>query len=119
VEVFNEIVIPVAAKFQPEWILVSAGFDPHRDDPLGGMAVTEKGFGLMASSLLQLAETFAGGKIAFLLEGGYHLGALKSSVATVLQQMKGSNGEGSVPETGAEEIRPLIRKILEFQARYW
>lgn len=68
--VFKEIVIPVVNKYEPEWILVSAGFDPHKHDPLGGMVVTESGFGVMASLLLDLAEKHAGGKIVFLLEGG-------------------------------------------------
>ena len=55
-QVFQDIVVPAAEKFQPEWILVSAGFDPHRRDPLGGMNVTEAGFGAMARLLLALAE---------------------------------------------------------------
>ena len=52
-QVFQDIVVPSVEKFQPEWILVSAGFDPHRRDPLGGMGVTEEGFGAMAVSLLR------------------------------------------------------------------
>src|SRR3989338_7452615 len=87
--VFKEIVAPVGEKFQPEWILVSAGFDPHRSDPLGAMNVTEQGFGAMAAMLLDLAERYAGGKIAFLLEGGYDLKALKNSVIAMLRRMKG------------------------------
>ncbi len=117
--VFKEIVIPVVNKYEPEWILVSAGFDPHKRDPLGGMVVTEKGFGVMGSLLLDLAEKQAGGKIAFLLEGGYDLTALKGSVAAVLQEMRGK-GEGELPSVqGGEAIQPLIRKVLEFQERYW
>ena len=117
--VFKEIVIPVVNKYEPEWILVSAGFDPHKRDPLGGMVVTEKGFGVMGSLLLDLAEKQAGGKIAFLLEGGYDLTALKGSVAAVLQEM-GGKGEGELPSVqGGEAIQPLIRKVLEFQERYW
>ncbi len=117
--IFKEIVIPIGGKYKPEWILVSAGFDPHRRDPLGGMDVTERGFGVMASMLLDLAEKHAGGKIAFLLEGGYDLKALKSSVAAVLQEMKGESGGEMQAEKGGEAIRPLIRKILNFQEKYW
>ena len=47
-QVFHDIVVPAAEKFVPDWILVSAGFDPHRRDPLGGMGVTDEGFALMA-----------------------------------------------------------------------
>ena len=64
--VFHDVVLPAAEKFEPQWILVSAGFDPHRRDPLGGMELTEAGFAGMARLLLQLADRYAGGKIAFL-----------------------------------------------------
>lgn len=117
--VFKEIVVPIGEKFQPEWILVSAGFDPHRSDPLGGMDVTEKGFGAMATMLLDLAAKHAGGKIAFLLEGGYDLTALKNSVLTVLQRMKGDSEGGPLAGTGGELVEPLIRKVLNFQEKYW
>lgn len=117
--VFKEVVTPIGEKFQPEWILVSAGFDPHRRDPLGGMDVTEKGFDAMASMLLDLAEKYAGGKIAFLLEGGYDLKALKNSVLTVLQRMKEMQGDELLSEAGGEVIQPLIRRIWSVQQRYW
>ena len=87
-QVFQDIVVPAAEKFRPEWILVSAGFDPHRRDPLGGMGVTEQGFGAMARRLLGLADKFADARIAFLLEGGYDLAALRGSVAAVFATMQ-------------------------------
>ncbi|HEY2986969.1 MAG TPA: histone deacetylase [Candidatus Binatia bacterium] len=116
--VFREIVVPVAEKFAPDWILVSAGFDPHQRDPLGGMNVTESGFGAMATGLIELAEKHAGGKIAFLLEGGYDLAALKSSVLAVLLQMQG-RGPALAATQGGEAIEPVIRKVLQIQERYW
>src|SRR3970040_2384232 len=103
--VFKEIVAPVGEKFQPEWILVSAGFDPHRSDPPGAMNVTEQGFGAMAARLLDLAERYAGGKIAFLLEGGYDLKALKNSVIAVLRRMKGEKLDDPSIGRGGELIQ--------------
>ena len=117
--VFKEIVAPAGEKFQPEWILVSAGFDPHRSDPLGAMNVTEQGFGAMAAVLLDLAERYAGGKIAFLLEGGYDLKALKNSVIAVLRRMKGERLDDPSIGIGGEMIQPLIHKVLNFQEKYW
>lgn len=117
--VFKELVIPVAEKFRPDWILVSAGFDPHQRDPLGGMSVTESGFGAMASMLLDLAEKDAGGKIAFLLEGGYDLKALKDSVASVLNEMKQTGAREMPAEPGGEAIEPLIRRVRGVQEKYW
>lgn len=117
--IFQEIVIPIADQYKPEWILVSAGFDPHQRDPLGGMAVTERGFGVMASMLVDLAERHAGGKIAFLLEGGYDLTALKGSAATVLQEIEGKSKSRTPAAAGGEQIQPLIHKILKCQEKYW
>lgn len=117
--VFKEIVVPIGEKFAPDWILVSAGFDPHRRDPLGGMDVTEEGFRVMAALLLGLAEEYAGGKIAFLLEGGYDLTALKNSAVAVFEEMKEGEKNEKPPPKGGEAVQPLVRKVLEFQQRFW
>lgn len=116
---FSDIVVPIVHKYEPEWILVSAGFDPHRRDPLGGMDVTEGGFAAMASMLMNLAEKHAGGKIAFLLEGGYDLVALKNSVAQVLQRMKGRRGDEIPAKVDAGQIAPPIHQVLRVQEKYW
>lgn len=116
--VFRDIVVPAVEKFQPDWILVSAGFDPHRRDPLGGMGVTEDGFAAMARALLRLAEQFSAGKIAFLLEGGYDLTALRGSVAAVLNEMRRPAGEDALASVRAERIQPLIKGILNVHEKY-
>jgi acetoin utilization deacetylase AcuC-like enzyme len=115
--VFEEIVVPAANKFKPEWILVSAGFDSHRRDPLGGMNVTDKGFGALAQIVLRLAERHAGGKIAFLLEGGYDLAALRDSVAAVLNAMQ--EKAHTEPATArSDKIQLLIRRIRQLHENY-
>ena len=118
-QVFQEIIVPAAERFQPEWILVSAGFDPHRRDPLGGMGVTEAGFAAMARRLLALAEKFAGARIAFLLEGGYDLAGLKNSVAAVLDVMQQTSerADGILNITDSR-IAPLIRRIQQVHEKY-
>lgn len=118
-QVFDDIVVPAAETFAPQWILVSAGFDPHRRDPLGGMEVSEAGFTFMAQRLLGLADKFADAKIAFLLEGGYDLAGLRASVAAVLEVMQ----SGAAPELGAlklsaSRIAPLVRQIQQLHERY-
>jgi acetoin utilization deacetylase AcuC-like enzyme len=118
-QVFQDIVVPAAEKFQPQWILVSAGFDPHRRDPLGGMNVTEEGFGAMARILLSLANRFADARIAFLLEGGYDLAGLRDSVAAVLAALREKKPE--LPERSSltqSRIEPLIRRVLQVQEKY-
>jgi acetoin utilization deacetylase AcuC-like enzyme len=118
-QVFQDIVVPAAEKFQPEWILVSAGFDPHRRDPLAGMNVTEEGFGAMARLLLALANRFSDGRIAFLLEGGYDLAGLRDSVAAVLAAMQAQfpPPAGHLP-LAESRIEPVIRRILQVHEKY-
>ena len=118
-QVFQEIVVPAAERFEPDWILVSAGFDPHRRDPLGGMGVTEAGFAAMARRLLTLAEKFAGAKIAFLLEGGYDLAGLKNSVAAVLDVMQRPDRQlSTMLDLSESRIAPLIRRIQQAHEKY-
>ncbi len=117
--VFKDIVVPIAEKYAPDWVLVSAGFDPHKRDPLGGMNVTEAGFAAMASRLIDLAEKHAGGKIAFLLEGGYDLAALKNSVVAVLERMKGRRAAETLGKAVGDAIEPLIHQVLRIQEKYW
>ncbi|SRR5581483_1745005 len=118
-EVFQDIVTPAAEKFQPEWILVSAGFDAHRRDPLAGMNLTEEAFGAMANSLLALAERFSHRRIAFLLEGGYDLQALRASVAAVLDALQTPRPISSAALPLAESrIEPILRRILQVREKY-
>jgi acetoin utilization deacetylase AcuC-like enzyme len=115
---FDDLVVPAAQTFMPEWILVSAGFDAHRRDPLGGMEVSEEGFAGMADRLLALAEETAGGRIAFLLEGGYDLAGLRNSVAAVLNRECRQNVKFEHATSGGERIEPLIRRIRQVHEKY-
>jgi acetoin utilization deacetylase AcuC-like enzyme len=78
---FDEQVLPALDKFRPEFLLISAGFDAHRDDPLGGLMLTEEGFATLTRRVKDLAAESAHGRIISLLEGGYDLEALEASVA--------------------------------------
>lgn len=75
---------PAMEKFKPEFVLVSAGFDGHKDDPLGGLAYSDEGYATMANDLLGIADRYASGRIVFLLEGGYGLESVARSVARIL-----------------------------------
>jgi len=85
--IFNTLLIPAAREYKPELILVSAGFDAHRDDPIGGMLVSEDGFAFLADVIMRLADECCGGRTVCVLEGGYDLGALRLSVGSVLKTM--------------------------------
>ena len=81
----EELAQPLAAAFRPGWVLVSAGFDAHRDDPLGQIQLTEADFAWVTEKLVEAADKHAGGRVVSTLEGGYDLGALARSAAAHVQ----------------------------------
>ncbi|MEP6469272.1 MAG: histone deacetylase [Chloroflexota bacterium] len=84
--------LPAVEAFAPEAILVSAGYDAHRDDPLAMLEVTEDGFGTVAEALGSLARRLGLGGVGLCLEGGYDLAALRASVAaTVIGLARGQS----------------------------
>jgi acetoin utilization deacetylase AcuC-like enzyme len=87
IQVFREVLRPEIDRVQPEAILISAGFDAHRADPLAGMSLTEKGYGAMTAILKEAADRHCGGRIVSLLEGGYDLEALGASVEAHLRAL--------------------------------
>ena len=80
IKIFKQQVETAANHFQPQFILLSAGFDSHHDDPLGGMYITDEGFAQLSAIVRQIAKKHAGGKLVSLLEGGYDLNGLAKSV---------------------------------------
>jgi acetoin utilization deacetylase AcuC-like enzyme len=86
---FKEIVQPVSAQFQPDIILVSAGFDAHWNDPLASANLSLVGYTQMAREILALADMHCEGRVLFVLEGGYHLDALAHGVLNVIYALIG------------------------------
>ena len=74
--------------FKPEFVLVSAGFDGHKGDPLGGLKYSADGYADMAKDLLGIANCYASGRIVFMLEGGYGLENVAKSVVRILAVLK-------------------------------
>ena len=86
-KVFEEVLYPTAQAFEPHLVLISAGFDAHRDDPLASMNVSEDGYARMTTIVRDIAERFCEGRLVSLLEGGYNLEALARSVERHLQTL--------------------------------
>lgn len=82
---FGEKIIPALEAYQPDFILVSAGFDAHERDPLGGMRITKAGFRMMSEALFSIAKKYCSGKIVFVLEGGYDMRGLQEGVEAVFE----------------------------------
>jgi acetoin utilization deacetylase AcuC-like enzyme len=86
---YESKVFPALEKFAPELLLISAGFDAHRDDPLGGLDLTEEDFAWVTRKLCEIADRHAKGRVISLLEGGYNLDALRASAAAHLRALAG------------------------------
>lgn len=80
-------VLPALEEFDPELVILSAGFDAHRDDPLSGTLVTTEGFRTLTRALVRFADTVCGGRIVSLLEGGYDLEALAASARAHVEEL--------------------------------
>ncbi|MBI3801066.1 MAG: histone deacetylase [Deltaproteobacteria bacterium] len=115
-ELFQGVIDPICRQFDPQFVLISAGFDAHSRDPLGGMEVTEAGFGTMARILLRIARDHAHGRCAAILEGGYDLKGLQKSVVQVLDEMAGDTLVNALPQL---EPRALLPRIKAVQRQYW
>ena len=77
---FEEKLKPASLAFEPDFILISAGFDAHEDDLLGSMKVTAEGFAELTRLVKDIAEQHCQGRLVSILEGGYNLEALADSV---------------------------------------
>ena len=84
-QIFSTDVNPKLEEYNPDFVLISAGFDAHRDDPLASLNLTESTFKKLSFELKRLAEQTAGGRMLSMLEGGYDLNALSSCVSEHLQ----------------------------------
>ncbi len=80
-KVMEREVLPALEKFEPEFLLISAGFDAHAADPLAGLNLTEADFAWVTHALCDLADKHCGGRVVSTLEGGYDLDALAASAA--------------------------------------
>jgi len=87
--IFRELIVPEVALFKPSLLLVSAGFDAHEDDPLGGMRVTSAGYAAWAAHVKAIAAECCSGSLALVLEGGYNLRALAESLLATFDVLSG------------------------------
>jgi acetoin utilization deacetylase AcuC-like enzyme len=116
--IFSELLRPIADAYAPQLVLVSAGFDAHVDDPLGGMAVTEEGFAVMCDAVRSIADAHAGGKLMLLLEGGYDLeGLARSTLACALILANHTAPPPSATTTRGGEA--ALRAALEQHRTHW
>lgn len=110
--VYREGVIPVVHQFRPQIILVSAGFDAHERDPLGGLRMTTDGYATLTSRILGAAGELCEGRVVFVTEGGYDTSALAECCQSVIELS--ASGTLSAPAAIAGDTRRGQRTLAGF-----
>ncbi|HET7478031.1 MAG TPA: histone deacetylase [Rubrobacteraceae bacterium] len=109
---FAGVLLPILRAFRPELLIVSAGYDAHADDPLGGMRLQAESFGRFAATLDALVREIGAAPLVMLLEGGYDLAALTGSIASTLrgigQEPPDWNMEGDPDDPEVENSREAL-----------
>jgi acetoin utilization deacetylase AcuC-like enzyme len=122
VAIVDRLLNPLAFEFAPQLVLVSAGFDTHRADPLGGMQVTPAGFACLTGRVMEIAETLCEGRLVLTLEGGYEPNANRQSARAVLQELcrNPRTPPGDRPEPAhARKLETTLRRCMHVHRRFW
>lgn len=120
--IFDRILRPVALEFDPDIILVSAGFDILKEDPLGGMNVTPNGFAGLTGSIIEIADACCDGKVIITLEGGYHIQGQTASVKAVLKELSGkvkTDSNDLLARADRTLVDYAIKPVKKIHHRYW
>ena len=117
------LVNPIAQAYQPDFILISCGFDLYEHDRLGTMRVTPGGYGMITFFLLGIAERVCRGRIAFIMEGGYSLQGIRECGLRVMQELcevSGVNGKklDKIVASSPRKV-PILEKVMEIHSKYW
>jgi acetoin utilization deacetylase AcuC-like enzyme len=108
---FDQVVSPVVDRFDPTWVLVSAGFDAHRADPVGDLGLSSGDFAELATMVSGYAPALD--RVVLFLEGGYDLGALRSSVSATVGALVGGSVPAEPPTSGGpgwDHVRDITER---------
>ena len=119
--VFMDLLDPIARAFAPQFILVSAGFDAHTEDPLGGMGLRKGGFAGMTKVLMDIARDYCPGRVVLTLEGGYQPAAEARAVLAVLSTLQGDTmlAEACLEAARQAKAPEVISKVKAIMSKYW
>jgi acetoin utilization deacetylase AcuC-like enzyme len=137
-DAFEDVVLPLVSAWRPDFVVISAGYDAHHADPLGGMTLTTAGFGRLARQIDE-AATAVGAPVLAVLEGGYDLQALGASVVATLEALTGraaarspapapadgratwpsARGAGPPPEIPPSAVRSRLRAVRRLLLTHW
>jgi len=116
-QIFDEFLWPLAERYCPQLLLVSAGYDAHWADPLAGIELSITGYAQMARSLKSLADILCEGRLVFTLEGGYNLDVLSLSVLNTFKALLGDGdiidplGPAQTPEQPIDDLLEHLKGV--------
>jgi acetoin utilization deacetylase AcuC-like enzyme len=114
-EAWGTLVLPIVGQFEPDWVLLSAGYDAHVDDPLADLALTAPDYGWMAARLTEIHPV---SRLVLALEGGYDLAALESSVSATLEGLAGVETDAP-PLLSGHGSRAALANAASVISRHW
>ena len=118
--VFDCVVLPVLQSYAPEMVLLSAGFDAHARDPLGGMLVSTDGYAKMTRALCAFADRCCAGRLVGVTEGGYDLQAFEECLQTTLRELSDRTADRVVRGGGATpRADATLEAVRSAQAEFW
>lgn len=127
--IFQELLVPVARQYRPDFILVSCGFDIYGGDPLGAMRVSAEGFADMTGIVQELADEICQGRLLITLEGGYNLHGMRDGSLAVLTALSGEQLAPDLPafqqnlqskeNISADEQPIYLRQAIDLAKSYW
>ncbi len=119
--VYQRVTVPIVRQFQPELILLSAGFDAHARDPLGGQRVSTEQFGRLTGLVTRLADEVCGGRVVAVTEGGYDLQALAASLNVAIAILDGRTSLADLAEPQGATPRgdATLKAVRPQLAAYW
>jgi acetoin utilization deacetylase AcuC-like enzyme len=120
----DEIVIPIARQYQPEFILISAGFDGYYRDPVGDLALSARSYEQTFAKLIGLANQLCKGRLVVTLEGGYRLNILGKLVTSAISKMASTfyrldDGRPKVDLRTSKRAEQIINSVKSIQSSYW
>ena len=122
VALYRQLLQPLASEFEPDLVLVSAGFDIHARDPLGRMRVTPLGFAALTRLLMDVAEGCCNGKLVLVLEGGYCREALQESIRAVLNELTGQSQtdyQALAAQADTRKVDYVFHRCAKVHRRFW
>ena len=121
--VMERLIVPAALRFAPDLILVSCGFDAHRDDPLASMELSLAGYRTLANQIRALADELCGGRIVHVLEGGYALSGVREGAQAVLESLVAPGGSAALAVSTASlepgsALRTIVDRVVDVHGRW-